>query len=104
MMDASVAPSPKTVCVPLLYRSHAVQRFAAARTLASVGRSGISSAAVFFGILSYQFDVTTEPRDFDPSHRASPHRLPQLVVAHRGQRVDVSVRPHRPPPPRRIVG
>ena len=41
--SASRGPSPKTVCVPRLYRSHALHSAATARTAASVGRSGSRS-------------------------------------------------------------
>src|SRR5256885_3044039 len=39
-------PSPKTVCVPVLYRGQAVQPAAAARSFAREGLSGTSGAAV----------------------------------------------------------
>src|SRR6266536_5997079 len=42
---AMLGPSPKTVCVPTLNRSHAWQPLDAARSLARVGRGGMKSAA-----------------------------------------------------------
>src|SRR5438128_142051 len=54
---ARLGPSPKTVWVPTLNRSQPRQPFAAARSLDSVGRGGMKSAAepvgfaVFFGFV-----------------------------------------------------
>ena len=45
MTRAWLGPSPKTVCVATLNRSHPRHPFAAARSLVSVGRDGMKSAA-----------------------------------------------------------
>src|SRR5207245_7004890 len=90
-------------------------------TLASVGLSGISSAASFGGGFGISCRAQKDPADiplyvgrtlsgpplcnskvsphaadFRPSHRAAPHRRPQLLVAHRRKRVHARVSPRRP--------
>src|SRR6202008_4094333 len=49
MTFTRLAPSPKTVCVPVFQRSQAWQSAAAVLSDESVGRGGIRSAAVVLG-------------------------------------------------------
>src|SRR5215210_10959 len=43
MISARLGPSPNTVCVPRLYRSHALQPLAISRTAGNDGRGGSNS-------------------------------------------------------------
>src|SRR5260370_1005267 len=106
------APSPNTVWVPRLYKSQAWQFLAASRMPASVARSGISAAASFLPPLPFRFFGTVAQRDLQitpqachvrSAHRAAAHRLVQVLVAHRVERVDVRVAPLRPRLPRRVI-
>src|SRR2546428_9370302 len=101
-------PSPKTVCVPRLYRSQALHCFAAARTFAIVGRSGISSAADRgfgggLGIGGGNRDVPAKAGGLGPAHGASMHRAFQILVAHRFEGADLDLVPLRARLPRRIA-
>src|SRR3954468_18942433 len=115
--SALFPPSPNTVCVPRSQRSHAWQSFAAARTLSTVGRSGIRSAAECVGfflamrsraagleVFESHRDVPSQSGRLRALHRAALQRRREFVVAARRQRSEIDAVPHRARLPRRVVG
>src|SRR5438874_2927976 len=99
---AFFVPSPKTVCVPRRHRSHAWQSFEALRTLSIVGRSGISSAALWagfdggFGIAQRDRDVASQALYLGTAHRAAAQRRRQLIAAALRERSQIDGIPRRP--------
>src|SRR5688572_26065018 len=83
--SARDGPSPKTVRVPTLYRSHALQCFAIFLTAARVGRSGSKSGTGVPGLTS---SLSSGPFDMFLHHRVLTGRC--VMLSQRTDRVRIS--------------
>src|SRR5262249_38616656 len=83
------------------------QSFDAARTVLSVGRSGISSAALsvgFLGIVERNRDVAPQALCLRPPHGTAAKPFTQLIVGSSGERGEIDLVPGPARLPRGIVG